>query len=79
MNITDPDEFNDAMFLSRLFYKKMEFRTHETKFNVDNWLKIPEVFYKNALLPNATSKINISKDEIKKRFIKAVDNIETGK
>lgn len=56
----------------------MRYGPNNTYIDYDRKLHIPTIHYKNSLLSNASAKIKISKNEIKKRYIEAVDDIDTG-
>lgn len=67
------------MYLIKLFRRKLKFRPDDIDINFNKSFRIPTIYSKNNLLPNASSKIKIARNVVKKRFVQAVTDISIGK
>lgn len=76
--VIDPNSYNSVMYALKIFKRKLRFNAEDTEIDFNKRIHIPTIYCKSNLLPNASAKIKISKNEGKKRFIAAVSDIETG-
>ncbi|XKL65692.1 hypothetical protein PGB90_009112 [Kerria lacca] len=76
--IVDQDEYNNVMCSLKIIRRKSECDIDDPESDLNNKIRVPTIYNKNELLPNASAKIKICKNEIKKRVIVAVEELRPG-
>lgn len=62
----------------KIIRRKSECDIDDPESDLNNKIRVPTIYNKNELLPNASAKIKICKNEIKKRVIVAVEELRPG-
>lgn len=76
--ISDVDTYNNITFLIKLFRRRLKFSSNSADIDYNRRILIPRIFSINPYLLHASSKIQVARSILKKRFIEAADDIETG-